>query len=273
MPSQDELGCYYSETYEAYDETHGSEGDDLAKARKSGEFRHIPLPNGNSILDFGCGGGFFLNICRQLGAEVFGIEPSPHGAALTRKQGIPVFEGSLDEYLAAHGDQRFDVITSNHVIEHVPDPVSTLAGLKQLLAPSGTMTIAVPNALSTFASKLGAEWHSTDLPFHLHQFSGNSLRFASARAGLTVKDLDTTSLPGAAAHSIQLLLRRRFYVPQRLSQRLPLHILGKRCTQAGRGKPRRGAFSQIGSVVPADLQTFAGTTVIALLEVDPQTNQ
>jgi 2-polyprenyl-3-methyl-5-hydroxy-6-metoxy-1,4-benzoquinol methylase len=231
QPTAEELTRYYSETYEAYDAQHGAESDDatvIAKAKASGEFRHIPLPAGKRVLDFGCGGGYFLNICRQLGAEVFGIEPSPHGAALTRKQGIPVFEGSLDEYLAKHGGERFDVITSNHVIEHVPDPVATLRGLRSLLAEGGTMTIAVPNADSTSARQLGAEWHSTDLPFHLHQFSAKSLRHAVAAAGLTVADLSTTTMPGGVAHTLQMVMRRRFKVPQRLSQRLPLQTLGKR---------------------------------------------
>src|ERR1700741_1977960 len=48
-PKPDELSCYYSKSYEAYDEKHGAEGDDasvIASARESGEFRHIPVPAG-----------------------------------------------------------------------------------------------------------------------------------------------------------------------------------------------------------------------------------
>jgi 2-polyprenyl-3-methyl-5-hydroxy-6-metoxy-1,4-benzoquinol methylase len=228
IPTPEVLNRYYTESYEAYDEHHASEGDDVEKARQAGEFRHIPVPVGKRVLDFGCGGGFFLNVCRQLGAQVFGIEPNPHGAALTRKQGIPVFEGGLDDYLAQHGGERFDVITSNHVIEHVPDPGATLGGLRSLLAEGGTMTIAVPNADSVFARKLGWEWHGVDLPFHIHQFSARSLRLAAVNAGLKIADLGTTSAPAASTHSLRLLLRRRLFVPQRLSERLPLHLVGKR---------------------------------------------
>jgi len=231
QPNAETLNRYYSKSYEAYDDKHGADGDDasvVARAKASGEFRHIPLPTGKRVLDFGCGGGYFLNICRQLGATVHGIEPSPHGAQLTRGQGIPVFEGSLDQFIAKHGDQRFDVITSNHVIEHVPDPVGTLKGLGTLLAPGGLMTIAVPNAASTFASRLGAEWHSTDLPFHIHQFSAKSLQRAATEAGLSIRELGTTSLPAASTQSLRLLLRRSYKVPQRLSQRLPLELVGKR---------------------------------------------
>lgn len=226
QPSADVLNEYYSSSYRAYRPNHGSEDQDeaaiVAKAKAANEFRHIPVPAGKRVLDLGCGGGFFLNICRQLGADVQGIEPSPHGAESARRQGIPVFEGTLDQFLQEHGDQRFDVITSNHVIEHVPDPIRALAGLKTLLAPSGTMTIAVPNARSIFANALGAEWHNTDLPFHLHQFSADSLRIAAEKAGLATVGISTTSLPSATAGSLQMLLRRKYYIPQRLSRRLPL---------------------------------------------------
>jgi 2-polyprenyl-3-methyl-5-hydroxy-6-metoxy-1,4-benzoquinol methylase len=220
------LNEYYSASYTAYRPKHGSDEQDdaavVAKAKAANEFRHIRVPAGKRVLDLGCGGGFFLNICRQLGAEVQGIEPSPHGAEAARRQGIPVFEGTLDQFLEEHGDQRFDVITSNHVIEHVPDPIAALAGLKSLLAPGGTMTIAVPNARSMFANALGAEWHNTDLPFHLHHFSPDSLRIAAETAGLATVEISTTSLPSATAASLQLLLRRKYYVPQKLSRRLPL---------------------------------------------------
>ena len=141
---------------------------------------------------------------------------------MTRQQGIPVFEGSLDAYLADHGDKRFDVITSNHVIEHVPDPVATLSGLRSLLAPGGIMTIAVPNAASTFAKELGSEWYSVDLPFHLHQFSAESLQAAAQSAGFREKNIRTISLPSSTRASLQLLLRRKYRIPQRLTGRLPL---------------------------------------------------
>lgn len=226
QPGAEVLSEYYDACYPAYTAKHGAEDRDdsatIARAKSAREFRHIPLPAGKRVLDFGCGGGFFLNICRQLGAEVQGIEPSPHGAESARRQGIPVFEGTLDQFLQQHGDRRFDVITSNHVIEHVPDPIKSLAGLKSLLAPGGTMTIAVPNARSIFANALGAEWHNTDLPFHLHQFSADSLRVAAEKAGIETVEITTTSLPSATAGSLQMLLRRKYYIPQRLSRRLPL---------------------------------------------------
>jgi 2-polyprenyl-3-methyl-5-hydroxy-6-metoxy-1,4-benzoquinol methylase len=231
QPDAETLTQYYSSSYDPYDEHHGGDGNDeemIAQARSTGQFRHIPIPAGKKVLDFGCGGGLFLRICSKLGAEVQGIEPSRHGAEITRRQAIPVFEGTLDQFLDQHGDKKFDVITSNHVIEHVPDPIKALEGLGSLLAPGGMMTIAVPNAASSFARALREDWYSTDLPFHLHQFSARSLGIAAERAGLSVREIGTTSLVSSVGASMRLLLRKNYFLPQRLTARLPLDALYSR---------------------------------------------
>jgi SAM-dependent methyltransferase len=44
------------------------------------------------------------------------------------------------------GDYRFDVITSISVVEHIADDRQTLADLRGLLAPGGTMLVTVPCA-------------------------------------------------------------------------------------------------------------------------------
>ena len=217
------LDRYYTAKYTAYNPHHGADADDaraIADARQSGEFRHAPISSGKRVLDLGCGGGYFLSICRQLGAEVFGIEPSAYGYDITAQQNIPVFHGDLAAYLASHGGTRFDVITANHVLEHIPDPVRALAGLKTLLAPGGTIVITVPNARSRFAEQLRTVWYNTDLPFHLHQFSAQSLTKAAELAGLAVNEMSTTSLPHATAASFSQLMRCKYYIPGKLTHRL-----------------------------------------------------
>ena len=55
-PSWEELGDYYSADYDAYTPSHGAVAPDeevIAAARASGRYRHIPVPEGKSVLDFG----------------------------------------------------------------------------------------------------------------------------------------------------------------------------------------------------------------------------
>ncbi len=225
QPSWDELKAYYSEDYDPYIKDHGAEvledARAVATARATGSFRHLPLPRGKKVLDLGCGAGWYLRICKQLGAETFGIEPSTFGAQRCREAGLDVFNGTVDAYVAQHGTLRqFDVITANHVLEHAPDPVQTLQGMKSLLAPGGVLWISVPNAHCYFSRQLGGEWHSADLPYHLQQFSPDSLALAGTRAGLSPRRVYTYSLPAATAASLRYLLRRRVLFPQRISMKL-----------------------------------------------------
>jgi SAM-dependent methyltransferase len=169
----------------------------------------------------GCGAGWFLRICKQLGAHTFGIEPSTFGTKCSRAAGIEVFNGMVGDYLEQHGTERkFDVITANHVIEHAADPVQTLRDMAGLLAPGGTMWISVPNAAGYFSRELGGAWHSADLPYHLHQFSPQSLKLAGAGAGLGSNRLYTYSLPVATAASLRDVLRKRWLLPKRITVHL-----------------------------------------------------
>lgn len=228
QPEWNEIKPYYSETYEAYEVDHGSSASTdkevLESAHISGKFRHLPLPiAGKKLLDVGCGGGYFLRIAKQLGAQVEGVEPSEAGFAQSRSQGLNVFNGMLPDYVA-HSEKHkiFDIITSNHVLEHTPSPVDTLRHMRKLLADGGLIWIAVPNAQCYFSRKLGAHWHSTDLPYHLQQFSAKSLALAGQLAGLSVRRQYTYSLPSATGASLRAYLRKRYLFPQRISEKLSL---------------------------------------------------
>jgi len=225
QPSWEDLEPYYSSNYVAYDPLHGSVGDDektVSHALAEGKHRHVPLQPGTRLLDVGCGAGFFLRVAQKLGAIVQGVEPSAHGAKLARESGISVFHGNLEAYISSGEAGQFDVITANHVIEHVPNPVETLAMMKTLLAPGGYIWIAVPNAKYPLARKLKGLWHSTDLPWHLMQFSPESMALTGQRAGLKVRSQKTESIPRIVAGSLRLYLRYCWWLPRRLTLKIGL---------------------------------------------------
>lgn len=229
-PSWDVLQNYYDSSYQAYDEDHGYGGieADVAEARRTGELRHVPIRPGLRLLDVGCGGGSFLKRAAALGAEVQGVEPSPHGHATAMANGIPVFHGQIDEFVAAQNDRRFDLITANHVVEHHPTPVEMLKHMGQLLADGGYIWFAVPNADCGAARSLQWRWHSCDLPYHLMQFSPASARRLVENAGLKIRRLYTYSVPSAVRASLNAELRHAYKIPGRLLERLPLDRLAAR---------------------------------------------
>jgi SAM-dependent methyltransferase len=224
QPSWNDLEPYYNISYDPYDPMHGSNADDdreIEEAKRRGTFRHIPVPTGRRLLDVGCGAGWFLRISKKLGAIEQGVEPSEHAARLARQQGLSVFHGTLESYVEqAPANTQFDIITANHVIEHVPAPVDTLRAMKRLLSPGGFAWIAVPNASYPICRSLKGRWHSSDLPYHLMHFTPSSIAEAGRRAGLKVKRQTTESIPQFVASSLRLYLRYNWKLPRRLTSKV-----------------------------------------------------
>jgi SAM-dependent methyltransferase len=224
QPSWEELQFYYDNSYDAYDPMSGSQATDereVAEAQRTGVFRHIPVPAGKRILDVGCGGGWFLRISKKLGATEQGVEPNAYAAAQAQSQGLRVFHGTLESYFEKIPlGTQFDIITANHVIEHVPEPVETLRTMKQLLAPGGFVWIGVPNASYPICRALKGWWSSTDLPYHLMHFTPASMVEAGRRAGLRVRRQTTESIPRFVVSSVRLYLRYKWKLPRRLTSKV-----------------------------------------------------
>ncbi|WP_271605730.1 class I SAM-dependent methyltransferase [Bradyrhizobium sp. CCBAU 11434] len=222
QPSWEELQPYYNTNYAPYKRTNELEDDEsaLREARKTGQLRHIPLPTAKRLLDLGCGAGSFLRLAKKLGSIEQGVEPSKYAASVAQKQGLNVFCGTLEQFAAANPGAKYDIITANHVVEHLPDPVATLRTMKALLADEGTIWISVPNAAYPICRALNGLWHSTDLPYHLMQFSPASMARAGTLAGLTVSKQKTESIPHIVEASIGQYLRYRWMIPRRVSGRL-----------------------------------------------------
>jgi SAM-dependent methyltransferase len=218
QPSWQDLQSYYSEDYEAYEDSHGATASDdelIRQARADGMFRHRPIPEDKKLLDVGPGGGFYLRICQKLGAIVKGVEPSLVAHERLTKAGFDVFHGMIEEY---ETEDRFDVITANQVLEHTPDPVSTLSKMRQLLAPDGVIWIAVPNAACLWHKRLQWKWDGADLPYHLVHFTPSSIARAGIESGLRVHSIKTYSSTDIVGFSMRKHLRENFGIPGVLSK-------------------------------------------------------
>lgn len=150
----------------------------------------LPFRKGARLLDYGCGAGAFLARMKALGWEVCGFDPDPRAAAATaRDQAAQVFAhlGPL-RHLAP-----FDAITLSHVIEHLPDPVRTLAELAPLLEHGGRLVVTTPNASSLGHAIFGRHWRGLEAPRHLSVFSSASLAEAVQRAGYRLQRVFTLS--------------------------------------------------------------------------------
>jgi SAM-dependent methyltransferase len=120
--------------------------------------RHLPGPNGRTMLEIGCAQSSWLPYFHlAYGCRVAGIDYSPTGCRMARQlldeAGVPgeVFERDL---FADNSDLEgtFDFLFSLGFIEHFEDTVGTLVRMRRFLKPGGTILTIVPN----FAGWLGA---------------------------------------------------------------------------------------------------------------------
>lgn len=129
--------------------------------------------NGKSLLDFGCGTGDFLQIAKENGWDVCGIEPNEQARTIANKKTNNLVFNS--EHVFELKDSSFDVITLWHVLEHLPNLNEHISILKKLLKPNGTLIIAVPNFKSYDARYYKNFWAAFDVPRHLWHFSKASI--------------------------------------------------------------------------------------------------
>ena len=111
---------------------------------------------GKRALDVGCGAGLLTEPLARMGAAATGLDAAPENIAAARRhaegQGLAIdYRAQGVEALGA--DERFDLVCSMEVIEHVSDPAAFVAGLARALAPGGLMILSTPNrtALSRLA--------------------------------------------------------------------------------------------------------------------------
>jgi 2-polyprenyl-6-hydroxyphenyl methylase/3-demethylubiquinone-9 3-methyltransferase len=114
----------------------------------------------------------------SLGASVTGIDLSEKGLSVAR---LHLFESghSIDYRLIsaeAFADERpdhFDVVTCMEMLEHVPDPASTIAACARLVKPGGHVFFSTINRnLKAYAlAIIGAEYVLNMLPRGTHEYA------------------------------------------------------------------------------------------------------
>ena len=155
---------------------------------------------GKHVLDIGCGGGILSESMAKLGARVKGIDLSDKAlkvAMLHRlESGVDVnYEEISAESLAEREAGNYDVLTCMELLEHVPDPASTVKACAQLVKAEGHVFFSTinRNPKSYLFAIIGAEYLLRLLPRGTHEYSKfikpSELARHCRAAGLTVKSV------------------------------------------------------------------------------------
>lgn len=144
------------------------------------------LGNTGSVLDIGCGSGYFLEELGRMGDyDLFGVE-MPGRAADRAKTlaSVTLKEGELEA-----GDfpaESFDAITLFQVFEHLHSPQETLAACSRLLKPGGLLMMSFPNIDSWQASRYKGDWYHLDPPRNLFFFRPSRFRQIMQERGFSI---------------------------------------------------------------------------------------
>ena len=158
--------------------------DRLPRRRLGVMAHHRFLPGTPSrVLDYGCGNGDFLLRAKALGHSVAGIDFDEAAVAIAASRGLDVRTSGQAQ--SERFDQGFDMVTANHVLEHVADPRGLLRQFHGWLAPGGRLYLEMPNAQAGGIARFGRFWRGFEAPRHFAIPSRKALRRALEDAGFT----------------------------------------------------------------------------------------
>ena len=203
MPTLGELADFYPSDY------HSMQGGGfLQRLRDTLRLRRLRrlLDGEGALLDYGCGDGRFLvhAAARMRGRQLFGYEIGPR-PEIRRLAGdaVTLVRGDLATLLDVLPPCR--LVTMNHVIEHLPDPLAVISALAARLVPGGILDGQTPAVGSLEQLLFGTRWSGYHAPRHTLVFARDGLRRLLARAGLSDVSITGAFNPAGLALSLASL--------------------------------------------------------------------
>ncbi len=153
-------GIFYEENRRLFEGLFKPVVDKVTKYKKTGR-----------LLDIGCSSGILLELFKQKGFDVYGIEPNKQAyiSASKKFQG-KIFNGFLSEFIK-NNKKKFDVVVYNHVLEHIDDVNEELELARFIISKNGLLVIGVPNVDNLIFYLRKKYWESLMPREHVWHFS------------------------------------------------------------------------------------------------------
>ncbi|MBC7451732.1 MAG: class I SAM-dependent methyltransferase [Cytophagales bacterium] len=137
-----------------------------------------------TLLDVGCGTGYFASFMKSKGYQISVMEPDTDAAKKAEEKLHIEPYSNLEQVKSS-----YKIITMWHVLEHVHDLNATFKKLESLLDINGVLIIAVPNPESPDAIHYKNYWAAYDVPRHLYHYKKNVIRQMANKYNMQVTDI------------------------------------------------------------------------------------
>lgn len=171
----------------------------VAEARREKIFRPraeylrdtLPEVSNGVIGDIGAGFGLFLEELSKFWPSVrlIAIEPSGEMIDICREKGLEVIPCAIEDVQG--WDDRFDLLTSFNLLEHIYDPDEFLKKVRHLLRPGGYLFLTTLNGEEFDMQVLWEKSKSVAPPHHLNFFNSRSLAKLLRANNFIVNKVDT----------------------------------------------------------------------------------
>lgn len=149
------------------------------------------------VMEVASNDGYLLQYLQQRDIRCVGVEPTGSTARVARSRGIE----TIGEFFCLDFAQRFvaqrgrcDLVLGNNVLAHVPDINGFAAGLREVLAPRGALTLEFPHLLQLVRhSQFDTIYHE-----HFSYLSLHSVQRILRRQGLEVWDVEELPTHGGS---------------------------------------------------------------------------
>jgi 2-polyprenyl-6-hydroxyphenyl methylase / 3-demethylubiquinone-9 3-methyltransferase len=160
---------------------------------------HLSLTN-KKMLDVGCGAGILTESLAKNGADLVGLDLSSEVLACAREHAklqnlmIDYVKEPVEAYAKSH-PQEFDAISCMELLEHVPDPLTTIKACADLVKPEGLIFFSTINRTpkAFLLTIIGAEYLLNMLPKGTHHYQKfirpSELTSWAREAGLSLIEL------------------------------------------------------------------------------------
>lgn len=151
-----------------------------------------PFRKTNNLIDVGCGIGYFLEVAKERGWNVYGTEYTDEAIRICSEKGITMKQGKLnpDDFK----DIEFDIVTSFEVLEHINNPLEEVANFNTILRTGGLVYFTTPNFNSLLRYRLKANYNVITYPEHLSYYTPKTISRLFTAKGFKKKKVETTGI-------------------------------------------------------------------------------